>query len=204
MIQKSLLGQHCVLQSIWSMLFPKQAVPPQDSSWSFVRPLCLVPPSQVFVQELHGCQLSHSQSAKNLNFTKRFFSQDLVNRSLPGQQLLLQNLCSLFDPWQESPPLLKGCLTERCLSWVPPVESPPQVLSQLLHVDHWSHSQLTKIFLDQEIYDWKMISICSSFVRVVKGTRLQWVHVACLVPWVWFPVVTHVKDILSRSTKKIQ
>ena len=145
MIQKSLLGQHCVLQSIWSMLFPKQAVPPQDSSWSFVRPLCLVPPSQVFVQELHGCQLSHSQSAKDFNVTKRIFVQYL-NKSLPGQQLLLQNLCSLFDPWQESPPLLKGCLTERCLSWVPPVESPPQVLSQLLHVDHWSHSQFTKIF----------------------------------------------------------
>ena len=145
MIQKSLLGQHCVLQSIWSMLFPKQAVPPQDSSWSFVRPLCLVPPSHVFVQELHGCQLSHSQSAKYFNVTKIIFVKYL-NKSLPGQQLLLQNLCSLFDPWQESPPLLKGCLTERCLSWVPPVESPPQVLSQLLHVDHWSHSQFTKIF----------------------------------------------------------
>ena len=78
MVEKILLGQHCVLQSVWSMLFPKQAVPPQDSSWIFVRPLCLVPPSQVFVQELHGCQLSHSQSAKNCNVTNGFFCQVLV------------------------------------------------------------------------------------------------------------------------------
>ena len=171
MIQKSLLGQHCVLQSIWSMLFPRQAVPPQDSSWSFVRPLCLVPPSQVFVQELHGCQLSHSQSAKNLNVTKRFFVKYF------WISLYLDNncCCKIFVHY-----LILGRKVPRYSKdvWLNDVYleyHPLNLLRKYFHsCSMWTigpiHS-LLKYFFRSRIYDWKVISICSSFVRVVKGTR---------------------------------